>query len=567
MKKKREQERGARLRVLVVDDEDFVRFTLTAVLRGAGYEVEEARSVEEALGKVRRTGGPFHVLVTDIMMGEIDGFMFRDAVRRTHPTLPIVFLTSLVDEDGALSKRILGDVHSYFLSKGVARDALLDVVRHATHVSRCERALLRMTENFKHGMELASFVQRSVLPKWAHVGARYRFGYFWRPFSKVSGDLIAWFPFSPDACLAVFGDISGHGTYAALAMMGVQVFLKQLLGGCTAQDVRPHRILQELNGFFRLNLPDSTYMACLVAFWDFSKNEVRFHNAGYQELYCFRAATGARVDLNPERRGGVPVGLLPDTRYEAADDVSAAFPDDAVFMTCSDGILDLASDIAGEQFVEKAFVERTMGALAAESARDRDVSELAAELFQSLADCGWDVPQDDVFTFALAKARRADCFVRGVQIDAADVDCAAQEAARWVRERFGSAALAFRVELLLGEHLTNIVRHGLDETVRRFEQIVVLIAPAADPGLLAVKTLDRGGPWNPARQFTEMAKGADARLEEQNEKFALGGRGTAIKRKLVSSVRHCRVAGMNRDIFYVPMVSGALWTSTEVQKA
>lgn len=527
MKKKREQERGARLRVLVVDDEDFVRFTLTAVLRGAGYEVEEARSVEEALGKVRRTGGPFHVLVTDIMMGEIDGFMFRDAVRRTHPTLPIVFLTSLVDEDGALSKRILGDVHSYFLSKGVARDVLLDVVRHATHVSRCERALLRMTENFKHGMELASFVQRSVLPKWAHVGARYRFGYFWRPFSKVSGDLIAWFPFSSDACLAVFGDISGHGTYAALAMMGVQVFLKQLLGGCTAQDVRPHRILQELNGFFRLNLPDSTYMACLVAFWDFSKNEVRFHNAGYQELYCFRAATGARVDLNPERRGGVPVGLLPDTRYEAADDVSAAFPDDAVFMTCSDGILDLASDIAGEQFVEKAFVERTMGALAAESARDRDVSELAAELFQSLADCGWDVPQDDVFTFALA----------------------------------------FRVELLLGEHLTNIVRHGLDETVRRFEQIVVLIAPAADPGLLAVKTLDRGRPWNPARQFTEMAKGADARLEEQNEKFALGGRGTAIKRKLVSSVRHCRVAGMNRDIFYVPMVSGALWTSTEVQKA
>lgn len=556
-----ESEGAVRLRVLVIDDEDFVRFTLAALLRGAGYEVEEARSVEDALGKVRRQKVPFHVIVTDIMMGEVDGFMFRDAVRRSHAALPIVFLTSLVDEDGGLTRRVLADVHSYFLSKSADRETLLGVIRHATHVYRCEQSLQRMAESTAHNMELASFVQRSVLPKWAHAGPRYRYGYFWRPFSKVSGDLVEWFPLGPEACLVVFGDISGHGTHAALAMMGVQIFLQQLLGGgLAAQDVRPHRILQELHAFFRRNLPGIAYMACLVAVWDFSRNEVRFHNAGWQDLFCFRAATGAPVALNPEKRGGVPVGLLPDARYRPEDDVVRTFPDDAVFMTCSDGVFDLTADAAGEQFVDKAFVERTMGALAAETAREKDVTELATDLFQSLADCGWPHAQDDVFAFALAKADgRDDRFVRAVKADAADVDRVAQEVSAWAQARFGPCALGFRLELLLGEHLTNIVRHGLDENVRRYETLMVFIAPVPGRDLLAVTTLDHGRPWDGARPLAEAGKEMDARLDALNAALAPGGRGLPIKRRLVAAARHRRLAGMNRNVFYVPLHADALF--------
>lgn len=553
----------AKLKVLIVDDERFVRFTLSAILRSAGYEVADAGSSEEGLNKLKRD--QFHVIVTDVMMGAIDGFMFRDGIRDFNKTIPIIFLTSLVNEDDRLMKQVMEDIHSYYLSKNAGRETILKVLAHATNIYRSEQSLARLTERIERNMELASLVQKSVLPKWTHIEKAYSYGDFWKPLGKISGDLVEWIPLSPDSCLIIFGDISGHGTHSALAMMAVQVFLKQLTNSLSVKMLRPYQIMQELNKFFSQNMGDVAYMAGLVAFFDFKKNEVYYHNAGYQDLYCFRASTGERIDLNPERKGSLPVGMLPDIKCTADDDVRMTFPDDAVFMTYSDGILDLAEDAEGEILVPQDLLEKTMSELATECAHGKHVSELATELYQSLISCGYAHQQDDIFAFAIAKPQGPEeVFAAEVKPDAVSVDLVAQDASSWTREHFGSEVLGLKVELLLEEHLLNVISHGLDDNSRRHENLAVFISKVPDQGLLSVTILDHGKPWDFTRKVKETD--LDRHLDDQNAKLASHGRGMAIKRKLVSNVRYRRLADLNRNTFYVQIDADAPANEVEAAK-
>lgn len=548
----------AKLKVLIVDDERFVRFTLSAILRSAGYEVADAGSSEEALNKLK--GDQFHVIIADVMMGAIDGFMFRDGVRNFNKTIPIIFLTSLVNEDDRLMKQVMEDVHSYYLSKNAERETILKVLAHATSISlyRSEQTLARLTERIERNMMLASLVQKSVLPKWTHITKSYSYGDFWKPLGKISGDLVEWIPLSSDLCLIIFGDISGHGTHSALAMMAVQVFLKQLTNSLSGKMLRPCQIVQELNKFFTQNLGDVAYMAGLVAFFDFKKNEIYYHNAGYQDLYCFRSSTGERIDLNPERKGSLPIGMLPDIKCTPDDDVRMTFPDDAVFMTYSDGISDLAEDSEGELLVPQDLLEKTMSELAMECAHSMHVSELATALYQSLISCGYAHQQDDIFAFAIAKPQMTEkVFAAEVKPDAASVDTVAQDASRWTRAHFGSEILGLKIELLLEEHLLNVISHGLDDNSRRHESLAVFISKVSGLELLSVTILDHGKPWDFTRKVKETD--LDRHLDEQNAKLASHGRGMAIKRKLVSNVRYRRLADLNRNTFTCRLTRTLQW--------
>ena len=56
-------------RILVVDDEESIRFTFTAFLSDAGYTVETAESLEESLQKLESE--PFDAIFLDILLGRV----------------------------------------------------------------------------------------------------------------------------------------------------------------------------------------------------------------------------------------------------------------------------------------------------------------------------------------------------------------------------------------------------------------------------------------------------------------------------------------------------------------
>lgn len=94
-------------RILVVDDEEDLCDILKFNLENEGYEVETANSAEEAL-KMDLT--KFHLLLLDVMMGEISGFKMAKMLKQVRETrdIPIIFLTARDTENDAVTGFTLG---------------------------------------------------------------------------------------------------------------------------------------------------------------------------------------------------------------------------------------------------------------------------------------------------------------------------------------------------------------------------------------------------------------------------------------------------------------------------
>ena len=78
-------------RVLVVEDEAYVRASLREMLAERGYEVVEAGSVAEAVARLERT--TMDVVLTDFRMPGADGLEMVRQVKANFPEVPVVVLT------------------------------------------------------------------------------------------------------------------------------------------------------------------------------------------------------------------------------------------------------------------------------------------------------------------------------------------------------------------------------------------------------------------------------------------------------------------------------------------
>jgi CheY-like chemotaxis protein len=117
-------------RVLVLDDEDEVRSVLMRALQRAGHEVLEAADGREGLDVVRTQA--IDLVVTDLVMPEVDGLEFMRELARRRPGIPVIAISgggvwdarSLLEVAGAL-----GALRT--LSKPFELDAFLSLVAEA----------------------------------------------------------------------------------------------------------------------------------------------------------------------------------------------------------------------------------------------------------------------------------------------------------------------------------------------------------------------------------------------------------------------------------------------------
>lgn len=84
-------------RVLIVEDDPAIRAGLVAALESDGYETTEAGDGKVGLALAADDG--VGLVLLDIMLPEIDGLHVLEGIRERTPTLPVICLTALGEEE------------------------------------------------------------------------------------------------------------------------------------------------------------------------------------------------------------------------------------------------------------------------------------------------------------------------------------------------------------------------------------------------------------------------------------------------------------------------------------
>jgi CheY-like chemotaxis protein len=85
------------MKILVVEDDPFVREMAVTGLEDAGFEVIEAASGEEAL-RLLQTGITLDALLTDIRLPGANGWAVARAYRERFPDLPVLYVTGYSEQ-------------------------------------------------------------------------------------------------------------------------------------------------------------------------------------------------------------------------------------------------------------------------------------------------------------------------------------------------------------------------------------------------------------------------------------------------------------------------------------
>jgi two-component system cell cycle sensor histidine kinase/response regulator CckA len=113
--------------VLLVEDEDAVRAFASRALASRGYTVFEAASGEEALGIVAEKGEEISLVISDVVMPEMDGPTLLKELRKRGVATKIIFISGYAED--AFEKNLEGEYDFAFLPKPFSLKQLAEAVK------------------------------------------------------------------------------------------------------------------------------------------------------------------------------------------------------------------------------------------------------------------------------------------------------------------------------------------------------------------------------------------------------------------------------------------------------
>jgi two-component system cell cycle sensor histidine kinase/response regulator CckA len=102
-------------------------------LRNKGYKVLEAKSGEAALDLIRNAPAAIDLLITDVVMPQMDGPGLVREVREIHPTMRVIFISGYTED--AFRQRLDSGGDIEFLPKPFSLKELAAKVRDVLAVS------------------------------------------------------------------------------------------------------------------------------------------------------------------------------------------------------------------------------------------------------------------------------------------------------------------------------------------------------------------------------------------------------------------------------------------------
>jgi CheY-like chemotaxis protein len=116
-------------KLIVIDDDMYIRELYEEVLKGEGFDVDTAVNGEDALNKLKLGG--YDLILLDIMMPKIDGLGVMDTLRATPPPTPngpILMLTNL-DHEPLVQDALKKGAAAFLIKADITPEDLINEVK------------------------------------------------------------------------------------------------------------------------------------------------------------------------------------------------------------------------------------------------------------------------------------------------------------------------------------------------------------------------------------------------------------------------------------------------------
>ena len=382
-------------RILVVDDNDDNRYTLTLYLDLEGYsKVETAQDGEEAIARLEVDG--FDLVLLDVMMPKVDGYQVLTWIKGQPRLrdLPVIMISALNEMSSVVRCIELGAVD--YLPKPFNPTLLKARLGATLEKKRLRDEIDEHLARLEEELNAARKLQMSMVPQsFPAPSADFPIDLHasMEPAREVGGDLYDFFMTEDGKLCFLVGDVSGKGMPAALFMARAKSLIRiatDLMRSANGTSAPPADIIARVNRELCQDNGDMMFVTLFFAMLAPATGEIEFCNAGHNPPYHLNGQGAVAI----EGGKGIILGVNPKAVY-ATGRLSLATGEGIYVFT--DGVTE-ANNTAEELFGEPR-LEAALRAAAASG---------SAEIVKSVAQAvrgfvGNALPFDDITMLAIRR--------------------------------------------------------------------------------------------------------------------------------------------------------------------
>lgn len=294
-------------KILLVEDEFNIAKLFLYNLGKAGFNCEHANNGVEGLDKARKNKPD--IIISDVMMPEMDGFEFRKRLLDDEnlKTIPFVFLTAKGAEDDILQGYDL-EIEDYIIKTSSPKVVIAKV---SAILKSLEKERVKVVDEVQ---KAADTMGAKVVPDEAPSFDGFQIKHWHLPFKNIpGGDFIDYFRIDEDNLAVVLGDVMGKrwgAWYFAVAYAGYVRSATRFVLEST-NDYKPSDILHKVNdSIFKDERISEVFITLSIILLD-KKNKIAKYSGAGDLPIVFKSQTAQLIQSK-----GLLLGFSKAGEYE-----------------------------------------------------------------------------------------------------------------------------------------------------------------------------------------------------------------------------------------------------------
>jgi sigma-B regulation protein RsbU (phosphoserine phosphatase) len=352
--------------ILVVDDNEANRETLSRRLQRRGYDVSTANNGRQAITLIAERS--FDLVLLDWMMPVMNGLETLEQIRRTRSTtgLPVIMATAKGESADVVQALGLGAndyvtkpldfavVLARVQTQLALKRSVEQILELEQRLSAANAELLKNAERLQEELSAAAKIQEAFLPTSLAPVPGVEFAWAFQPCAELAGDALNIVRLDAEHVAMYVLDVTGHGVAASLlAVAAARVLTANagtdsiLLDKSVRQPTGPAEVANRLDKRFAWDSATGQFITLFYAVLHIPTRRLAYVSCGHPPAIRVSAAGVA----TPLQGSGMPIGL--GGAYE--DRAVNLEPGERLFLY-TDGVTE-ARGASGELFETNRMIE------------------------------------------------------------------------------------------------------------------------------------------------------------------------------------------------------------------